>query len=140
VSISFLASALGTFGWGYGADRLAVQYLMAITYALRAASIAILLVTDTLFEAYIFAILQGLAEGGLGTLTPLMVADYYGRLHLGAIYGVIRALQVSGFALGPVISGATFDLTQSYHGAFTAFLALSIVGTTLVALARPPKR
>jgi cyanate permease len=58
---------------------------------------------------------------------------------LGAIYGLERAVQVAGFALGPLISGATFDLTQSYQGAFVAFLALSVVGTGLVTLSRPPR-
>ena len=44
-----------------------------------------------------------------------------------------------GFALGPLIAGMTFDITQSYHGAFVTFLGLSLVGTVLIGLAQPPK-
>ena len=56
-----------------------------------------------------------------------------------AIYGLLRAVQVVGFALGPLVSGVTFDMTQSYHHAFVAFLGLSLVGTASIGLARPPQ-
>ena len=42
-------------------------------------------------------------------------------------------------ALGPLIAGGTFDITQSYHGAFVTFLGLSLAGTALIGLARPPR-
>jgi MFS family permease len=138
VSLTSLASSVSTLLWGFFADRLAARYLLVVTSTLRAASIAILLGIDTLPKAYMFAILQGCADGGLGTLTTVLLADYYGRQHLGSIYGVVRAVQVAGFALGPLVSGATFDITQSYQGAFVAFLALSIVGAALIGLARQP--
>ncbi len=138
VSISFVGSAAGNLLWGFFADKLSVRYLLVVTYALRAASLALLLGVDTAPVAYIFAMLKGFTEGGLSTLLTVLLADYYGRQHIGAIYGVVRAVMVGGFALGPLVSGATFDLTQSYHGAFAAFLALSIVGTGLIGLARRP--
>ena len=74
-----------------------------------------------------------------GVWKAVLLAEYYGRLHLGAIYGLLRALQVAGFALGPLVSGVPFDMTQSYRGAFIAFLGLSLVGTGLIGLARPPQ-
>jgi len=138
VSLSFLGSAAGNLMWGFCADRLVVRYLLVITYALRAASLALLLVVDTTPVAYIFALLKGFTEGGLSTLITVLLADYYGREYLGEIYGVVRAVLVAGFALGPLISGVTFDVAQSYHGAFASFFALSIVGTGLIGLARRP--
>ena len=48
VSLSSLASSVSTLLWGFFADRLAVRYLLVVTYALRAASIAVLLGVDTL--------------------------------------------------------------------------------------------
>ena len=138
VSLSSLASSVSTLLWGLFADRLAVRYLLVVTYALRAASIAVLLGVDTLPQAYMFAILQGCADGGLGTLTTVLLADYYGGHYLGSIYGVVRAVQVAGFALGPLVSGATFDIAESYRGAFIAFLALSMIATLLIGLAKHP--
>ena len=104
-----------------------------------AASLALLLVVDTAPVAYICALLKGFTEGGLSTLLTVLLADYYGREHLGAIYGVVRAVLVAGFALGPLVSGVTFDIAQSYHSAFTAFFALSLIGTGLIGLARRPR-
>ena len=138
VSLSSLASSVSTLLWGFSVDRLAARHLLVVTYALRAASIAALLGADTLPKAYMFAIVQGCADGGLGTLTTVLLADYYGGQHLGSIYGVVRAVQVAGFALGPLVSGATFDIAESYRGAFVAFLVLSLVGTLLIGLARQP--
>ncbi len=73
-------------------------------------------------------------------LTAVLLAKYYGRQHLGAIYGLLRTVQVAGFALGPVVSWLAFDRMQSYNGAFQALWARSIVGTVLIILARPPVR
>jgi MFS family permease len=139
VSLGFVASGLSNLLWGLSADRLPVRPLLIGTYALKTVSLAMLLGVHTVPEAYLFTVLRGLAEGGLGLLTAILLADYYGRQHLGAIYGLLRAVQVTGFALGPLITGVTFDITQSYHGAFVTFLGLSFVGTALIGLARPPR-
>jgi MFS family permease len=114
VSISFLMSSLGTLLWGFTADRLSARYLLAVV--------------------------QGFSDAGLGLLPTVLLANYYGSQHLGSIYGLLRAVQVEGFALGPLISGIAFDITQNYHAAFVAFLALSVIGTALVTLARQPQR
>jgi len=140
VSISFLGSALGNLLWGVGAERRSVRCLLLGAYALRAASLAMLLVVDTTPVAYIFAILKGFTEGGLSTLTTLLLANYYGRRHLGSIYGLMRSVQVAGFALGPLIAGVAFDTAQSYRTAFVSFFALSLLATGLLWLARQPRR
>jgi MFS family permease len=139
VSLGFLASGISNLLWGISADRFPVRPLLVGTYALKTVSLAVLLGAHTVPQAYLFTVLQGIATGGLGTLMAILLAEYYGRLHLGAIYGLLRALQVAGFALGPLVSGMTFDMTRSYRGAFVAFLGLSLVGTVLIGLARPPR-
>ena len=47
---------------------------------------------------------------------------------------------MTGFALGPLIAALAFDLTLSYSGAFTSFIVLVLVGTALIAAAKPPSR
>ncbi|GIX48166.1 MAG: MFS transporter [Candidatus Tectimicrobiota bacterium] len=140
VSLHFLAAGLSALAWGVAVERFSSQRLLVLAFALRSASLALLLAADTPLLATLFALVQGSAEGGRQTLTALLLADYYGRQHLGTLYGLLRAVQTAGFALGPLLAGATFDLTQSYRGAFAAFLALTLGGTLLVALARPPRQ
>jgi MFS family permease len=140
VSLGFLAAGISNLLWGISADRLPVRSLLVGTYALQTVSLAVLLGVHSVPQAYLCAVLQGIATGGMVTLKAVLLAEYYGRLHLGAIYGLHRALTVVGFALGPLISGITFDMTRSYRGAFVAFLCLSLVGTVLIGLARPPRQ
>ena len=140
VSISFLAAALSSLLWGYLADRYSARYLLATIYVGRAASVLVLLAVSTTTTAYAFAIMRGVAEGGLATITAALLAEYYGRQHLGSIYGLNRAVQVAGFSLGPLIAGAAYDLRDSYDTAFVAFLILTLFGAALVAFAiRPAK-
>jgi MFS family permease len=68
----------------------------------------------------------------------ILLADYFGRANLGAIYGMNRAVLVSGFAFGPIIAGAVYDINESYTLAFGAFLALMLLGAALITMARPP--
>ena len=140
VSVTFLVAAMGNVGFGYLADKLSVRYLFVVVYGLRAISLGFLLMIDSLPEAYLFAVMHGLTEGGSRTLTALMLANYYGRQHIGSIYGLSRSFQVAGFALGPIISAAVFDVTTSYSGAFISFMFLAILGVVLVAAARKPTK
>ena len=117
VSIGSLASAAATFVWGGCSERWSARRLLMLTFAVKAAGLAVLLDANTVLAAYSYATLQGVAEAGLRTMITVVLADYYGRQHLGSIYGVMRSVQVSGFALGPLVSGVTFDLVHSYHGA-----------------------
>lgn len=138
VSITFLASAAGTIWWGVLAERYPVRVLLTIVNVLGAVAFVVLLTADSLMDAYVFALLRGFTEGGLRTLTTLLLADYYGRESLGSLYGLTRSVQVAGFALGPLTAGAVYDSTQSYTGAFSAFLVLAIIGAILIAGARRP--
>lgn len=140
VSIGFLASGISNLTWGLVADKYSTRYLLAMNYALRAVTLVILLKTDTLVMAYIYAALQGFTEGGIRTLGTLILSDYYGRRRIGTIFGVSRALQVTGFALGPLIAALAFDLTQSYSGAFTSFIVLIVIGTALIVVAKRPQK
>ena len=82
VSLGFLASGVSNLVWGLSADRLPVRHLLVGTYALKTVSLAVLLGAHTVPEAYLFTVLQGIATGGLSTLTAILLAEYYGRQHL----------------------------------------------------------
>ena len=140
VSFSFLASAVGNMWWGTLTEKFSPRLLLAAIYLIRAASVALLLVTDTVFETYTFALLRGFSEGGVAAVGAILLAEYFGRRNLGAIYGTNRAVLVSGFAIGPIIAGAAYDINNSYGLAFASFLGLMLVGAVLVALARTPNR
>ena len=140
VSASFLAGAVSNLWWGVLTERVSPRYVLTIVYVIRALSVVLLLVVGSPVEAYLFAVLRGLTDGGMATVGAILLANYFGRRYLGSIYGLNRAIQVGGFALGPLISGLAFDITGTYSSAFVSFLVLTIIGALLVAIARQPMR
>jgi MFS family permease len=84
-------------------------------------------------------VLNGLALGGNFVMRPLIVADYFGRNHLGAIAGMMRPLQIAGAAFGPVAVAGLFDLTDSWHVAFGMVIGIWLASALSIALAAPPR-
>ena len=87
-----------------------------------------------------FMLLFGVTMGGSFILRPLLIANYFGRDHLGAISGMMRPFQSFTGAIGPIFVAAIYDLHGSYYWSF--FLVMLGFATTggVILLATPPKR
>ncbi|MYC32784.1 MAG: MFS transporter [Chloroflexi bacterium] len=84
------------------------------------------------------AFILGFGVGGLHTVSRLTWADYFGRLHLGAIRAWGLAAQVGGQALGPTAGGLVVDRYGTYLGAFLAFgINLAVVSLLMLTATRP---
>jgi MFS family permease len=84
------------------------------------------------------AFILGFGVGGLHIIARLVWADYFGRLHLGAIRAWGLAAQVGGQALGPIAAGMAVDRAGSYQGAFMAFgINLAVVSLLMLIATRP---
>lgn len=138
ISIMSTSGAVGALTFGVIAERVPPKLMMTLVYLLGAVSMTVLIMADTLPKTYLFAILQGLVGTGVNTLAPILWASYYGRASLGSIYGISRAAQVSGFAVGPLVSGIVWDATGSYRSAFIYFAFLAIVAAVIVLASRRP--
>jgi MFS family permease len=84
------------------------------------------------------ALLNGLALGGNFVMRPLIVANYFGRNHIGAINGIMRPLQIAGAAGGPLLVALLFDLTDDWHVAFGLVIAVWLTSALSIVLARKP--
>jgi len=138
ISVFTASGAVSTVAVGVLSDRTPPRLLMVVGYLLSASAMGMLIVTDTLPEAFLFAVLQGTAASGINVLAPILLASYYGRWAMGSIYGITRAAQVVGFALGALISGVVYDSTGSYRDAFTLFLVIAVASSLLVIIAKRP--
>ena len=137
----FTASgAFATLAIGAFSDRLPPRLLMVGSYLVSAAAMGLLIIADTLPEAYLFAALQGFAAIGINLTSPLLLAQYYGRWVMGSMYGIVRAAQVAGFAIGALISGIVYDSTGSYQLAFSIFLVIALVSALLIIVAKRPNQ
>lgn len=142
VVLSLESAMLGLGGliWGFLAERFNSRYCLAASMATAVLGVVVLLVAEGNVMAFSYAIINGTALGGIFTLEIVIVADYFGRMSLGAIRGVVMPFQTVGAAIGPLAAGACYDALGSYQLAFVVFgvgYALSCLG---VMLARPPRR
>ena len=139
ISVMSISGALAAMACGLMAEKAPPKLLLIAGYLLAAASMWVLMGADNLPETYAFAVMQGIVGAGINTLAPILWADYYGRGSLGSIFGVSRAAQVVGFAVGPLASAVVYDRTGGYQGAFLALAGVALLATVLLAAARRPR-
>jgi MFS family permease len=142
-ALSASAFGLGSFSsrflWGSISHRYPVRVLMAVATSLTAATVLLIFQVDSVAMMMAVSVLNGLALGGNFVMRPLIVANYFGRNHLGAIGGIMRPLQIAGAASGPVAVAGLFDLTDNWHVAFGLVLVIWLISALSIAMASPPK-
>jgi MFS family permease len=84
--------------------------------------------------------LFGLGWGGNYTMLQGLVADVFGARSLGKILGGITVLDATGGALGPWVTGALFDITQSYQLGFSVIVVLIAASLAAILFVRLPER
>jgi MFS family permease len=104
------------------------------------AACILLLVARELWVLYLFAVIFGFGYGGVSAVASPLGAEFFGLRSHGAILGVVLFSNTIGGAIGPLITGRIFDLTNSYQTAFLIMVVLSIVGLAVFSLLRPPHR
>jgi len=70
----------------------------------------------------------------------VLVAEVFGRAHIGEISGFLFAIASGGAAAGPYIAGLIFDLTSSYVGAFLLDAILVAIGLVCMLFIRKPQK
>jgi MFS family permease len=69
-----------------------------------------------------------------------LVADVFGARSLGRILGAITVLDAIGGAIGPWVTGLTFDAIGDYRIGFSIMAVLIAVAFTASMLVRSPAR
>ncbi len=135
-----LSQVLGGFIWSNSARRLPLRFLLASTGLCVGLGAIGTGASSTLVWGMAAAAAFGVGMGGMHLLLRLAWADYYGREHLGAIRGLTLPIQISGQAIGPVISGFMFDSSGSYQLSFFIFGAGVVVAAVGVLAPTPPQK
>ncbi len=130
----------GGMVWSAVGRRMPVRIMLAISALWVAGGVFGIAFTDELGWGIFCGFVFGAGVGGLHTLLRLAWADYYGRVHLGAIRGLTLPAQIGGQAIGPVVSGFMFDASGGYRGPFVILGAAVGLSALLVLAAVPPPR
>ena len=83
--------------------------------------------------------LYGFGYGGTIPISSFLWARYFGRRHIGAVRGVGRPITLLFSTSGPIATGAFFDVTGSYVGAFLILAIIYLLGAVVVNLSKVPR-
>ena len=116
-----LLSASGIAGkicFGFLAERLGARRAFIVDLLGHAVAVLFLALAPSPLLMLAITPIYGLFMGGTGVLLLLIVQETFGVRHYGAILGLVNMSTIVTFTLGPLLAGASYDLTGSYAAAF----------------------
>jgi MFS family permease len=125
--------------WGWMSERFELRYVMGLQGVLTCFSVILFLNIDSPATLLLATISNGLALGGIFVMRPMIVANYFGRGHLGAISGIIRPFVTLANAGSPLLVAFLYDRQGTYEGVFLIIAIGWLVAAAAVLLARSPQ-
>ena len=101
-------------------------------------ALAVLLLWDSLYMAYLFAVLMGVGFGGRTPLTTAIRGVYFGRKAFASITGISMIPMNILLLAAPLYAGIAFDRTGSYFLPFATIAIVNLVGSGMFLLLGSP--
>ena len=127
-------SIIGRIVMGATSDKIGDKRTMIICFIMLLISLLWLQLAGELWSLYLFAVLYGFTHGGIFALISPTVAGLFGTRSHGVILGVVLFSGTLGGAIGAVLTGYIFDVTQSYRLAFWLLTVVITLGLILMAI------
>jgi MFS family permease len=137
MSLIFGFAAIGKVSLGLLADRITASRALAIDFAMQSIGVALIFTLGRPTWIPFFVLIYGLSVAAPLALLPLVTAESLGLRRFGLLSGLAGMAQTSGAAIGPLVSGRIFDLTQSYSLAFELFIVINLIGALASLWCRP---
>ena len=131
---------VGNYVMGRVCDKIGPRKIFIICFTLMAAALFWLSQAREMWMLYLFSVVFGFHHGANATAQAPIVARIFGLKAHGAIFGAAAFGFTAGGAIGPVLTGYIYDLTDSYQLPFIICGILGILGLGLSAILRPTKR
>jgi MFS family permease len=123
---------------GFLVERIPARFCIIAVYTGCATGLALLLSSKSTIFVFLFAVVYGIALGGLMVLREVLFADYYGREFLGTIRGVVMPLNLLAMAGGPFFAAWIHDVSGGYKIPYMIFFSTFVIGNFFMFLAKPP--
>jgi MFS family permease len=123
-------SMLGRLLTGFLIDRIGTRKSITACFILLIVGFLWLQVAREAWMLYLFAAIYGVAHGSFFTLISPTVARLFGIGSHGVLLGIVLFSGNLGGAIGPVVAGYIFDLTDSYQLVF--LLLAGVCGAALL--------
>jgi MFS family permease len=130
-------NAIGMITLGATGDRIGSKRIFILCFMMcLLASISI--TTNTLHASFfVFAVVGGLAIGGLCASMSPLVASIFGLRSLGIIFGFCGFGNTIGQAVGPYLVGRVLDYNHNYQIALSVCGMVIAIGLILILALRP---
>jgi len=117
---------------GFIADRIGGLATLLAGSLLQGVALFLYLLFDGLTPLYVISALFGLFQGGIVPMYAIVVREYFPPRQAGTLVGLVIMSTILGMALGGWMSGAIFDLTDSYWQAFANGLLWNLLNVAVV--------
>ncbi|MGE0310303.1 MAG: MFS transporter [Lautropia sp.] len=138
ITMMTLSQVVGVLLGSVIGDRFDKRRVAACCMLSHAAGLLLLTFASGAAMLVGFAVLHGTAWGLRGPFMQAIRADFFGRRSIGMILGLSAIVTALGQIFGPMIAGATADLTGDYRTGFSLIAAVAAGGSLLFLLARRP--
>ena len=122
---------VGTIASGWLTDRYDPRKLLAVYYSLRGLSLLLLPFVTEFAGLAVFAVFFGLDYIATVPPTVALVADRFGRMNVGAVFGWVFFSHQVGAAMASYLGGVARDSLGDYTAAFLAAGILAILAALL---------
>lgn len=122
---------IGVLGTGFLSERVSGRLLLSGFFTALTLGLVWLLFAEDTAGFYLFAIIFGLASGGIIPLFTLVPAKLFGLRNLGAVSGTFFLLSTIGGGIGSPLAGYIFDASDSYRVAFITGASIATMAVVL---------
>jgi MFS family permease len=124
-------SIIGRLSIGFISDRIGSRLTQRACLFMMTLALIWLLFIKAIWMFYSFAVVLGLAYGGIASLLTVVTADFLDLKFLGTMLGGLFLIGMIGRAVGAPLSGSIFDITGNYSLAFLICIASCAVAVIL---------
>lgn len=139
ISSYHLASMVSRVLFGRFLDRFSIDGVL-VAYALISLSALLAFGVNGAATAILFALVRGLAHGGLIVSIPVLARHRFGHEGLGTIIGVLIALTTTGLAAGNIVLARLYTVTESYALGLIVFCLIPVAAALFLIPIRPRQR
>jgi len=130
---------VGRIGLGLAADKLGNRIMFILGFSLFAILVFWLPWIKTVWLFFVFAVIFGIAQGGMASSQSPITAGLFGLKYLGLLFGCVGFGFTLGAASGPYLTGRLVDIFNSYQTAFYICSGISLTTLILALILRPLK-
>jgi MFS family permease len=137
-----LTGVIGQIAIGHLSDRMGREWAFTLSLLGFLATYGCLYLMrqwPQVWLMYLMVGLQGFLGYGTATVFAATPADLFAGKHYGIIFGVLATAASAGAALGPWLTGLSFDIQGDYDRAFTLAMVVCLISIAAMWLAGPRK-